>query len=265
MISSAAYLLVFHGSRDCRTQAAASELKRLLSIKCQSINMLAQGNHLEANPSSSKLHGAVNSNSKPFPLIEIAALELTSIPLSESLINFARKARQQGIKQIKVVPLFLTSGVHVQQDIPAEVSVATNQIDCQLTIKLSPYLGKYSGIVPLLSRQFAQLPAKSRILITHGTRLPVGAIYYQNLAAQLDADLAYWSTTPWFTDKIKMQIASGIKKIALMPYFLFPGKITAAIAQEVADLQQEYPQVELFLGEPLGATAALAELIAEEI
>ncbi|MEO1006695.1 MAG: CbiX/SirB N-terminal domain-containing protein, partial [Cyanobacteria bacterium J06638_38] len=152
-----------------------------------------------------------------------------------------------------------------QQEYLAEVSVATNQIDCQLTIKLSPYLGKYSGIVPLLSRQFAQLPAKSRILITHGTRLPVGAIYYQNLAAQLDADLAYWSTTPWFTDKIKMQIASGIKKIALMPYFLFPGKITAAIAREVADLQQEYPQVELFLGEPLGATAALAELIAEEI
>lgn len=116
----------------------------------------------------------------------------------------------------------------------------------------------------MLSRKFAELPAKTRILIAHGTRLPLGAIYYENLAHQLNADLAYWSTTPWFTERIKAQIALGIKKIALLPYFLFPGKITDAIAQEITKLQTEYPQVELFLGQPLGATEALAELIVQE-
>ncbi len=85
------------------------------------------------------------------------------------------------------------------------------------------------------------------------------------MAAQLDANLAYWSTTPWFTEQIRTQIALGVKKIAILPYFLFPGKITDAIAQEVAKLQQEYPQVELFLGQPLGATEALAELIDQEV
>ncbi|NJK53531.1 MAG: hypothetical protein HC936_13280 [Leptolyngbyaceae cyanobacterium SU_3_3] len=48
------------------------------------------------------------------------------------------------------------------------------------------------------------------------------------------------------------------------PIFLFPGKITEAIAQEVANLQQEYPHVELCLGKPLGATEAIAELIVQE-
>ncbi len=264
LISSCAYLLVFHGSRDCRTQAAAANLRQLLNVKYQSTNILSQQNYLGSSLLNSESELTSTSNFSEAPLIEVAALELTPISLSESLISFARKANQQGLKQIKVVPLFLTPGVHVQQDIPAEIALARKQINHQVTIKLSPYLGKYSEIVPLLSRKFAELPAKTRILIAHGTRLPLGAIYYENLAHQLNADLAYWSTTPWFTERIKAQIALGIKKIALLPYFLFPGKITDAIAQEITKLQTEYPQVELFLGQPLGATEALAELIVQE-
>ncbi len=265
MISSSAYLLVFHGSRDYRTQAAANNLKQLLNVKYQSINILSQQNYSGASLLNSKSELASTSNFSEAPLIEVAALELTPISLSENLISFAQKASQQGVKQIKVVPLFLAPGVHVQQDIPAEIALATNQINHQVTIKLSPYLGKYSGMVSLLASKFAELPTKTRILIAHGTRLPVGARYYQNLAAQLDANLAYWSTTPWFTEQIRTQIALGVKKIAILPYFLFPGKITDAIAQEIAKLQQKYPQVELFRGQPLGATGALAELIDQEV
>ena len=265
MISSCAYLLVFHGSRDYRTQAAANNLRKLLNIQYQSTNLLSQQNYLASSLLNSGADIASPSNLVEAPLIELAALELTSISLSESLINFAQKATQKGISNIKVLPLFLTPGVHVQQDIPAEIALARKQISHQVTIQLSPYLGKYSEIVPLLSRKFDELPAKTRILIAHGSRLTASTIYCQNLACQLNAELAYWSTTPKFTQGIKAQIASGIKQIALLPYFLFPGRITNAIAQEVAQLQQEYPQVELFLGQPLGGTAALAELIAQEV
>ena len=121
MISSAAYLLVFHGSRDVRTQAAASELKQLLTAKCQSINMLAQRNHAKEDLTFFASELAANSSLKSVPLIDIAALELATIPLRSSLVNFAHKASQQGITQIKVLPLFLTPGVHVQQDIPAVI------------------------------------------------------------------------------------------------------------------------------------------------
>ncbi|MEM8718879.1 MAG: sirohydrochlorin chelatase [Cyanobacteria bacterium P01_G01_bin.39] len=263
LISSAAYLLVFHGSRDSRTQAAACDLRHLLAQKCQSINMLAHEKYLGANLINSEPNPSPDCDQTP--LIEVAALELTSIPLSQSLVNFAQRVVQQGVKNIKVIPLFLAPGVHVQQDIPAQIALATNQIKCQATIQLSPYLGKYSEIVPLLRQKFAQLPAKKRILIAHGSKLPSVADYYQNLADKLNADLGYWSTNPGFSQQIVRQIRSGIKKIALMPYFLFPGRITSAIASEIATLQQEYPQVELFLGQPLGATPALAELIAQGV
>jgi sirohydrochlorin ferrochelatase len=198
------------------------------------------------------------------PLIEVAALELGDQSLSQSLIDFAQKANRQGFKQIKVIPLFLAPGVHVQSDIPAEISLASKQLDNQVTIKLSPYLGKYSGIISLLANRFDELSAKTRILIAHGSRLLTAGEYYQNLSNQLNAELAYWSTIPKFTQQIKAQIALGSEKIAILPYFLFPGKITEAIATEIEELRQQYPHVELMLGEPLGSMPAIAELIAQE-
>jgi sirohydrochlorin cobaltochelatase len=208
--------------------------------------------------------GLTVSDSPQASMIEVAALELAEQSLCESLMKFAQRTSLQGFKKIKVIPLFLAPGVHVQSDIPAEIASAIKQLDNQITIELSPYLGKYSGIVAFLSSRFAELSGKTRILIAHGSKLPSAGEYYQNLSQQLAAEVAFWSTIPKFTEQIKTQIALGSQKIAILPYFLFPGKITEAIAQEVANLQREYPHVELQLGKPLGANPAIAELIAQE-
>jgi sirohydrochlorin cobaltochelatase len=208
--------------------------------------------------------GLTISGSPPASMIEVAALELADQSLCESLMKFAQRASLQGFKKIKVIPLFLAPGVHVQSDIPAEIASAIKQLDNQITIELSTYLGKYSGIVALLSSLFAELSGKTRILIAHGSKLPAAGEYYQKLSQQLAAEVAFWSTMPKFTQQIRTNIALGSQRIAILPYFLFPGKITEAIAQEVKELQLEYPDVELILGKPLGATSAIAELIIQE-
>ena len=260
LISSDAYFLVFHGSRDCRTQTAALNLRNLSIAKKQPKNILTQHNYLEKNPN--QIDSKSTTLSSSLPLIEIAALELADLSLSESLINFARRAGIEGYQRIKVIPLFLAPGVHVREDIPREIALATEQIGDRVTIELLPYLGKYSEIVTLLARQFEDLSAKTRILIAHGSKLLAVAEYYQELGTKLGVDVAYWSTEPRFNEQIKIKIAAGSKEIALVPYFLFPGRITSAIAEEVSMLQQEYPEVELRLGKPLGSTPAIAELIA---
>ena len=264
MISSRAYLLVFHGSRDSRTLAAAAQLKQLLLTKYRFKNILTQQNYLEVNllDYEDKVKDTVSLLK---PLVDIAALELASKSLSESLLDFARQASSRGIKQINVIPLFLAPGIHVKQDIPDQIDLALQQVDRSITIELSDYLGNYSGIVSLLSDKFSQLSGEARILVAHGSRLSGVSIYYQNLAIKLDANLAYWSVEPKIASVVEAQIDSGKKKIAILPYFLFPGRITSAIASEVAQLQAQYPQVELNLGEPLGATEALARLIAESV
>ena len=264
MIPSYAYLLVFHGSRDYRTKSAAHSLKELLATNYQSKNILTQHNYLEKNLLSLEPETTSILDSPKTPLVDIAALELASKPLNKTLVDFAQKAEEKGFKQIKVIPLFLVPGVHVREDIPAEIALAIKQINNRVTIELSSCLGKFLGIVPLLSEKFLQLSGNTRILVAHGSRLSGVTHYYQNLASQLNATMAYWSVSPSLASQVKAISASGRKQIAILPYFLFPGKITTAIAKEVTALQTQYPQVELILGRPLGATEALAKLIAEE-
>lgn len=265
MTKFSAYFFAIHGSRNRQTLLAADRLERLLTLKIKSQSRAIRSNLLEDNSSDLNLGNiGVLQNSKT-PLIEIAALELAPLPLHESLIQFAEKAYSQGFNRVKVFPLFLAPGVHVQEDIPKEISLAIKQLNDRVTIELSTFLGKYSGIVRLIAQKFASFSVQARILVSHGSRLPGVTDYYQSLARKVNAANAYWSSEPSLASQVKVQVDSGNTSIAIVPYFLFPGKITNAIAVEVEKLQMEYPDVKLFLGEPLGATEALAELIAKEI
>ncbi len=51
------------------------------------------------------------------------------------------------------------------------------------------------------------------------------------------------------------------KKITILPYFLFSGGITDAIATQVQQYQQKFPKISFKIGSPLGATPELAQLI----
>ena len=265
MITSSAYFLIIHGSRSRKTEVAAAKLRQLTTLKIESKNIIAQANYVNAVCSSFKSEKSSSWNYSAAPLVEIAALELASLSLSESLVKFASKAESQGYRFVKVLPLFLAPGVHVREDIPIEIELAIKHIKDKVTIELSPFLGKYSETIDLLADKFAELSSRSRILVAHGSRLPEVKDYYQDLKIKLNAITAYWSTEPSVTQQVETLIAAGQTDIGIVPYFLFPGKITEAIATEVASLQVRYPKVNLKLGEPLGATEALAELIANKI
>ncbi|MGD1922043.1 MAG: sirohydrochlorin chelatase [Pleurocapsa sp.] len=265
MTTSFAYFFVIHGSRNPETLIAASKLQQLLTWKIKSKIRTTESDVLGNNLSSANLRNIAVLDSFKTPLVEIAALELGALPLNQSLIKFAHKAYLQGLNRVKVVPLFLAPGVHVKEDIPEEISLAVKEVNNIVTIELSTFLGKYSEITELIVDKFGNLSAQTRILVSHGSRLPGVADYYQSLASRVNAVNAYWSTDPSLDRQVELQVNAGKKRIGILPYFLFPGKITNAIADQVKQLQTRYPKVELILGQPLGSTEALAELIAREI
>ena len=265
MTTSSAYFFVIHGSRNRESLIAASQLQQHLILKIASNSRSIQSNLFGDNlsPSNSTKTGVLDYPKTP--LVEIAALELATLPLNQSLVKFAQKAHFQGFNRVKVFPLFLAPGVHVKEDIPEEISLAVKQINNRVTIELSTFLGKYSEIVQLIIEKFENLSAQTRVLVSHGSRLPGVADYYRSLAYKVGAVNAYWSTSPNLERQVKIQVSNGSKKIAILPYFLFPGKITSEIASKVKKMEIEYPDVELILGKPLGVTEDLAELIAKEI
>ena len=123
MIPSSAYFLVFHGSRDRQAEFAARELAQFLKVKFQTKNILTQQNYLQKNNLDFEVKKSQNLDSSQL-LIEVAALELAPLALHESLTNFALNAAEQGYQKVKVIPLFLAPGVHVQEDIPLEIALA---------------------------------------------------------------------------------------------------------------------------------------------
>ena len=204
-------------------------------------------------------------------LVESVALELGALPLHQNILRLAQKATAMGQKNLVIIPLFLSLGVHVKQDIPSEIALAQKQLPQQITIHLSPPLGTYSGLESLLIDQFNQLEQfnqfspSERILLAHGSRLATANRKTEYLARQCAAQVAYWSTAPHLETVVQQQMENNPKKIAIIPYFLFPGRITDAIAQQVAQLQPQFPSTDLILGQPLGATETLAQLILDNI
>ncbi|HBB31637.1 MAG TPA: cobalamin biosynthesis protein CbiX [Cyanobacteria bacterium UBA8803] len=228
---SSAYLLVYHGSRDPRPQLAVEKLADLVSALL--------GNQ--------------------YPLVGTATLELATLPLHEQIRDFANKALEAGYHQVQLVPLFLLPGVHVMEDIPREVTLAKRILGQAIAIDQRPHLGSH----PSMGKMLATVEADAKIVLAHGSRRRDGNQPIEAIAEQLEAVVAYWSIQPTLAEQIQSLADAGHKSMAILPYFLFSGTTTDAIAQKVVQLQTQFPQLELKLREAMGATSQLAELILE--
>ena len=100
------------------------------------------------------------------------------------------------------------------------------------------------------------------IILAHGSRRAGGNAIVEHLASSVNLTAAYWSVAPSLTDRVAELVATGATEIGILPYFLFTGGITDAIARSVAQLREQFP-VELILGEPMGNSPELVATIAK--
>jgi sirohydrochlorin cobaltochelatase len=232
-----AYLLLSHGSRDPRPEIAMQQLVGLIEERIQSTNQ-------------QKL------------LLDIAYLELSPEPLHQQIQKFAESAFAAGCRRLNVIPLFLSPGVHVMKDIPEEIALAQQAVGEDMIIDLQPYIGSHPNFKNLFSQQISNRRTASWILLAHGSRRPGSEKPVEAMAETVGAVAAYWSMTPDLESRVKQLIAVGKMEIAILPYFLFPGGITDAIAQSIEALKLQFPLVNFYLAPPLGAnTRELAQLI----
>ncbi|MGJ5673918.1 MAG: sirohydrochlorin chelatase [Nostochopsis sp.] len=230
-----ACLLISHGSRDPRPEVAMQLLAKLVVQQAQSLGSVI--------------------------IVGTGCLELNPEPLHEQIIKFVRNSASCEKIRLKVVPLFLLPGVHVMDDIPSEVALARQALGQDILIELQPYLGSHPGLEWLLAKQFATTTATTRILIAHGSRRLDSQTPVEAIAKKLSAVTAYWSLPPSLEFQVKELLNLGHRQIAILPYFLFAGGITDAIAQVTEKLQLQSPDVDLQLAEPLGSSAELADLV----
>lgn len=248
-----AYFLVSHGSSDPRPQEALAQLAELLSHRLYP---------LTNNSNNGKQHS----------LVGWGTLEVGPTPLHQQLLEFGRSLQNLPVSKIQVIPLFLLPGVHVAEDIPAEIGIASQKLsDSPISIDLRSYIGSHPGIGDLLAAKIAVHPASGWVLMSHGSRRPGSNEPVERMANYLEGKYqtpvctAYWSVAPSLESQILTLVRGGHRQIGIVPYFLFKGGITEAIARSVEQFSREYPAVNFYLTEPLGATLELVELILETV
>lgn len=250
--TSSAYLLVVHGSRDPRPQQAIENLVRRV------VDLL----------------GAEAADR-----VGWAALELQPQPLHQQICQFLHPIATQ-IDRLHVMPLFLLPGVHVCEDIPAEVELARREIGTRASdsqreyrphICIHPYLGSDSGIAESLTNTLHAREETAWVLLAHGSRYPGGNRPISEIAVRLQEQScksvlpAYWSVPPSLETQVRVLVRSGYDRIGILPYFLFAGGITDAIAQTVDRLASQFPHTHLSLAEPLGVSDRLVRQIVSQI
>ncbi|MGL5081506.1 MAG: sirohydrochlorin chelatase [Microcoleaceae cyanobacterium] len=234
-----AYFLVSHGSRDPQPQLALQQLAK----------------HLE--------HRIVTLSSRVqrVPVIGTGTLECAALSLSQQIQAFSQSIAPFKLNTVKILPLFLFPGVHVQEDIPTEVIAASQGLDVDISLELLPYLGsKTAQITQTLQAQMQVVSMDAWILMGHGSRRLQGNQPMELLATQLAAIAAYWSMAPSLDAQVQQLVQAGVQKIGIFPYFIFSGGITQAIQQSVTDFAQQFPQVQFHLAEPLDQSGALLDL-----
>ncbi|NJL64606.1 MAG: sirohydrochlorin chelatase [Methylacidiphilales bacterium] len=255
-----AYLLLSHGSHDARSQIAMQKLAQQLSSWRE---YRLQNSTGEATQSQLD-----NASTISETVVGTAYLELQPQPLHIQISEFVKPfilSPQQPL-HLKILPLFLLSGMHVMEDIPAEIELAKQMLGQKFEIELQPYLGSYHELGQLLAKQLTASPAEKYILMAHGSRrpgfqAPMEKIISNLAGLNLEVTTAYWAVPPSLEESVGELVASGYKRITIAPYFLFPGGITDAIAIAVEKLQLQFPGVSLNLTEPLGTSTELADLI----
>jgi len=218
----AAYLLVAHGSRDPRPQQAIARLSECLADRLE----------------------------RP---VDWAMLEFAPVPLSDRVVEFA--VQHPGTR-LAIAPFFLSSGVHVCEDIPDQLASARDRY-AQLAdapLALQTDCCQHAGAAIDFARAACDRMGRhddidAWIAIAHGSRRTGGNTETDALGERIRAaldrpcDLAYWSRDEDIDTAFRACIASGHRRIGILPHFLFPGRLTDAIAAQIASIAAEFPEV----------------------
>ncbi|ESA37190.1 cobalamin biosynthesis protein [Leptolyngbya sp. Heron Island J] len=298
-MTSTAYLLISHGSRDPRHQVAINRLAQLIREQLNPAlvspwssqpfgPLMPEGRALGApatvldfqdRPRKSGMSSVMTAvstitsttvaSAARLPqdrlIVGTAVLEFGLLPLHQQICEFGRRLSSAGIERLHLVPLFLLRGKHVMQDIPDEVEQARQELGGTIELELGAHIGGSQSMLDLIANRFLHSPRAGRLLVAHGSRRARGNRVVDNLAKSLGTAVAYWTNESEIENQTIQLMQQGCSTLTIFPYFLFAGGITDAVAHLTEELAERFPRTSFRLLPPLGATYDIANLVVETL
>ena len=165
-----------------------------------------------------------------------------------------------------VVPMFLHNGWHHQHDLSKMISSSSRPLS------VLPPLIENKGVLDALYGRLQELDPKSGgvLIYSHGNK----AVQHQLHLYKMAQELQVKSGLPCFTacskgepsleQVVDEMLNKGIKKISILPHFIFSGRWQERLNHSLSELQLP-DDVELLQAEPLRAHPALLDMIATSV
>jgi sirohydrochlorin ferrochelatase len=188
-----------------------------------------------------------------------------ALPVSEAYLEHAQPDLPSVLRAVGegavVVPLLLSPGFHSAADIPRQLAAVGSDAG-----RLSPVLGPHDLLVDALERRLGEAgvepgePGTGIVLAAAGSSDPTGVAAVREMAARwrmrrgwpVEAAFAS-SAAPTVEEAVARLRDSGVRRVAVASYLLFPGLFADRLTATDADV----------VSAPLGAAPEVAALVLE--
>ncbi|MCX6047825.1 MAG: sirohydrochlorin chelatase [Chloroflexi bacterium] len=206
--------------------------------------------------------------------VQSCFLEFAAPPIVDGL----RACVEAGAQRVIALPLFLGAATHQKNDVPTILNWAKAQWPAT-EFRYGVPLGVQPHIVNALAYNIDQLLATvppvslaetAIIVVGRGSRDPDSNSEVSKIARLLYEGRPYgWVEVAFYdltTPRIELMVERcaklGARRIIVLPYLLFSGRIATRIAERLHRMQAACPATELLLGSPLGVSEHLVEAAA---
>ncbi len=172
----------------------------------------------------------------------------------------------EGVREVTAVPLLLTRAFHAISDVPSALRTSALRHE-YLTIRQTDVLGPSPLLVEALERRLYEAGVRDRsstgvVLASAGSSDPIAVAVIEELARDwrhrggwLAVRPAYASAAlPRTDDAVRQLRAEGVRRIAVAPYVMAPGRLPDRIASDASASGA-------VLAAPLGDAPEVAKLL----
>lgn len=204
-------------------------------------------------------------------------IEVCFIEYADVLLDTGLDRAAAGAHRVITLPFILNAAGHVKMELPAAIERARGRHP-GVHFACARHLGMGREILDVLQSQLDHLMAELHhpdprttgvILLGRGSSDAGANGELAKLARWLFedgdhdlVDLAFTSITwPRLETVVQRQARLGMSQIAIVPVYLFSGVLMDRIAEQVARLRRQYPEVAIAVAGPFGFEPGVFELV----
>jgi sirohydrochlorin cobaltochelatase len=199
-------------------------------------------------------------------------IELARPPLVEAVDTLVRR----GHRSFVAVPLVLVAAGHAKGDIPAALARERRRHP-GISVSYGRPLGPHPTVLALLERRIDGLvapgdrPDTAVLLVGRGSTDPdanaevhkIARLFWEWTGTAFVETAFVSLARPGVPEGLERARLLGAKRVAVVPYFLFPGVLPDRVAAQARAYADGNPDVSVQLAAPLGDTDGLADLVLE--